>query len=54
MTLKKWGGRNKLGVGGGGGRHPLRGGGGGGVLTLVLGTHCKTDLESWGCQCGLG
>ena len=34
-------------------------GGGGGALTLVLVacgsvTHCKTDLGSCGCQCGLG
>ena len=26
-------------------------GGGGGILTLVLGTHCKTD--SWSCGCRL-
>ena len=29
-------------------------GGGGGALTLVLGTHCKTDLGSCGCECSLG
>ena len=32
-----------LGRGGGGG-------GGGGALTLVLGTHCKTDSRSCGCR----
>ena len=26
------------------------GGGGGGALTLVLGTHCKTDSRSCGCK----
>ena len=24
--------------------------GGGGALTLVLGTHCKTDPQSYGCR----
>ena len=26
------------------------GGGGGGALTLVLGTHCKTESQSCGCR----
>ena len=29
---------------------PVARGGGGGALTLVLGTHCKTDSRSCGCR----
>ena len=32
---------------------PTRGGGGG-ALTLVLGTHCKTDSQSCGCRLEIG
>ena len=35
----------------GGGAGVFRVRGGGGALTLVLGTHCKTD--SWSCGCRL-
>ena len=31
-------------------REALPSGGGGGVLTLALGTHCKTDSRSCGCR----